>query len=77
MVYPPGQVLSIENTLRISAHGSDTRDTEELLTSISNRFGNIASFTGTYRANTWRLTIHRQNPDSSEWTKIEDTEPLI
>jgi hypothetical protein len=62
----PGKVLAVENSLRISAYGSDTGggNTEELLTNIYNRFGPISSFTGTYRADEWRLTINRVNPDS-------------
>ena len=62
----------MENTLRLTGYGTDDGggQTHLLLTSISNGYGNIASFTGTYRANTWRLTIHRQNPDPSEYDDV-------
>jgi hypothetical protein len=63
---PRGQVVAVENNLRNFGHGPDTGggQTEELLTNIYNRFGPISSFTGTYIADEWRLTINRGNPDS-------------
>ncbi len=67
VVYPPGQVLTVENSLRLLALGSDTGggNTHGLLTNLYNRFGPISSFTGVYRVDTWRLNV-KQNPVASE-----------
>ena len=72
IVAPPGKVLAVENNLRISAYGSDSGGghTEELLTTISNRFGSISSFTGSYSADVWRLTINRGSPDGGKCSMV-------
>lgn len=69
IVAPPGKVLVVENNLRLFGHGPDDGGgrTEELLTTIQNRFGPISSFTGTYSADVWRLTINRRSSDSGEF----------
>ena len=69
---PPGQVLAVENSMRLYAYGPDDGggDTEELLTTIYNRFGPVSSFTGTYQADVWRLNINHRNPDSSKFIII-------
>lgn len=68
VVYPRGGVVSVENSLEYSAYGPDTKgvmnNTEELLTTLHDRFGSVSSFTGTFRADQWRFTINRQDPDS-------------
>ena len=63
-------MLSVEKpspTILPDAHGSagysDSRDTIEVLQYIANRFGPVASFTGTYRATSWRLNINRRRAD--------------
>ena len=68
MVYSPGQVLTLE---RISArsrtfptgYGSDTGggNTLGMLQHLRRRFGPVASFTASYRADSWTLQISRQN----------------
>ena len=72
---PPGQVLAVENSMRLSGHGPDDGggNTEELLTTIYNRFGPVSSFTGTYQADVWRLNINRRNPDSSKCSDEPNT----
>ena len=76
MVYPPGRVLATENyltdrNLRLTGYGSDSGGggTHELLRHFNNRFGHVSSFTGTYRADVWRLNIHRSDSDSELATK--------
>jgi hypothetical protein len=63
IIAPQGQVLAVENSLQIPTFGSYV-GTEELLTNIYNRFGPISSLTGTYRADEWRLSLDRGNPDT-------------
>ncbi len=63
-----GRVLSVENSLDYTAYGSDSGggDTHELLLHLFRRLGPVSSFTGTYQADEWRLTINRRDPDPSE-----------
>ncbi len=70
-----GRVLSVENTLSHNAYGIDAEyeidrgideDTEELLLYLYERFGPVSSFTGTYRADQWTLTI-RGDPSPSKF----------
>ena len=71
---PPGQVLAVENSMRLFAsYGPADVDTEELLATIFNRFGPVSSFTGTYQADVWRLNINRRNPDSSKCSDEPNT----
>ena len=60
-MYPPGQVLATENTLRYYGYGSyyGGDRTRQLLTHLNSRFGPVSSFTGTYQADVWRLNISR------------------
>ena len=68
VVYSPGQVSTVE---RISSrsqtfptgHGPDTGggNTLGMLQYLHGRFGPVASFSGSYRANSWTLQISRQN----------------
>ena len=62
----------MEDSLRLFGYGSDSGGggTHKLLTDISDKFGNISSFTGTYAADTWRLTIGHLNPESSKCVAI-------
>ena len=71
--YPVGKVLAVENSLRLSGRGSDSGggSTHELMTNIYNRFGPIASFTGSYRVDRWDLNI-KQQPGSGEYFLITD-----
>ena len=68
--FTPGSVLSVEKpspSILPDAHGStdysDSRDTIKVLQYIANRFGPVASFTGTYRATSWTLNINRRSAD--------------
>ena len=66
MVYSPGQVLTMErNTYQNlpCAYGSDTGGchTLRVLQYLRGRFGPVASFSGSYRADSWTLQISRQN----------------
>ena len=60
-------VEKLSPTILPNAHGSagysDSRNTIKVLQYIANRFGPVASFTGTYRATSWRLNIHRRSAD--------------
>ena len=64
ITYSPGSVLSVERhpeqTLP-SNYGPDTGggNTNVLLEYVVGRFGPVASFTGSYRADAWTLNIHR------------------
>ena len=53
----------------LSAYGSDSGGgrTKELLTLLSERFGPITSFSGTYRADEWTLHINRSDPAEGEF----------
>ena len=68
MVYSPGQVLTLEQISGRSrtlsyAYGSDTGggNTLRVLQYLRGRFGPVASFSGSYRADAWTLQISRQN----------------
>ena len=60
-----GRSLTVENTLTYYAYGSDSGggSTHQLLLHLFERFGSVSSFTGTYRADEWRITIDRSNTD--------------
>jgi hypothetical protein len=66
VTYSPGSVLSVERhsyqTLPYG-YGSDTGggSTDELLEYVVGRFGPVASFSGSYRADTWTLSIQQAN----------------
>ena len=64
ITYSPGSVLSVERHPRQtlpSGYGSDTGGgrTDRLLEYVVGRFGPVASFSGSYRADAWTLNIHR------------------
>ena len=63
-----GRNLTVENTLTYYAYGSDSGggSTHQLLLHLFERFGSVSSFTGTYRADEWRITIDRSNTDPSK-----------
>ena len=65
---PTGTIRVVENNLEFYAYGNDFEggQTEELLRNIYNRFGPVASFTGTYQVDSWSLTIDRGSPDTSK-----------
>ncbi|XP_072013630.1 uncharacterized protein [Amphiura filiformis] len=50
-------------------HGDDesSGNTPKLLSYIQRRFGSIASFTGSYRVDTWDLTIISQGDSGRDW----------
>ena len=69
VVYSPGQVLTMEETTYQNlpcAYGSDTGDchTLRVLQYLRGCFGPVASFSGSYRADSWTLQISRQNRSS-------------
>ena len=79
LVAPPSKVRVVEeDTLRLSAYGLDeqSRDTEELLATLYNRFGPVTSFTGTYRADEWVLNISREDPDNGDYI-CNDSQKII
>ena len=68
VTYSPGTVVTVERhtsqTLP-SGYGRDTGGgtTDKLLEYVVVRFGPVASFTGSYRADAWTLNIQRrENP---------------
>ena len=71
MAYCPGSVLNLERhnyqTLPFG-YGSDTGggNTDELLEYVVSRFGPVASFSGSYRADSWTLSIHQGNAQGSK-----------
>jgi hypothetical protein len=66
VTYSPGSVLSVERhpyqTLPCG-FGSDTGGcrTDEIFKYVVGRFGAVASFSGSYRADTWTLSIQQAN----------------
>ena len=70
--YSSQSVLNVERhphqTLPYS-YGSDDGggNTDELLEYVVGRFGPVASFSGTYRADSWTLNIHQQTLAESGW----------
>ena len=68
IVAPPGYVLAVENSLRYLAYSGTSSGTRSLLNNIQNRFGSISSFTSTYRADGWNLTIGSQIPSCSKYS---------
>ena len=66
VTYSPGSVLSVERhnyqTLP-SGYGDDRGggDTDKLLEYVVSRFGPVASFSGSYKADSWVLNIHQGN----------------
>ena len=64
--FTTGRVLAVEKpsqTVLPYAYGSESRNTIKVLQYVANRFGPVASFTGTYQATSWRLNIHRRSAD--------------
>ena len=62
MSYSSGRVRSVERPSRgviPRGYGEDSGggDTVGLLQYLENRFGDVASFSGTYRANRWRVDM--------------------
>ena len=62
MSYSPGRVQSVERPSRGEiprGYGEDSGggDTVGLLQYLENRFGGVASFSATYRANRWRVDM--------------------
>ena len=72
MTYNYGSVLSVERhpyrTLP-SGYGSDTGGgkTDKLLEYVVGRFGPVASFSGSYKADAWTLSMHRGEKPTSKW----------
>ena len=66
MTYSSGSVLSVERhnyqTLPCG-YGSDTGGctTDKILEYVVSRFGPVASFSGSYRADSWTLNMYRRN----------------
>ena len=66
--YPPGSVLSVEKVANILlpslANGFDGygNHTLQALEYLMERFGPVASFTGTGKADRWRLTVFNRHP---------------
>jgi hypothetical protein len=66
--YPAGSVLSVEKVSNILlpslANGFDGYGdhTLQALRYLTERFGSVTSFTGTERADQWRLNISRNPP---------------
>ena len=63
MVYSPGQVLTLERSnyqTLPSGYGGGS-DTLRVLQYLRGRFGHVASFSGSYHADSWTLQISRQN----------------
>ena len=66
MTYSSGSVLSMERhyyqTLPCG-YGSDTGgcETDKILEYVVSRFGPVASFSGSYRADSWTLNIRQGN----------------
>ena len=63
MTYSSGSVRSVERQTLPSGYGDDRGggDTNKLLEYVVSRFGPVASFSGSYRADSWTLNIHRGN----------------
>lgn len=66
VTYSSGSVRSVErhNSQTLpSGYGSDTGggETDTILAYVVSRFGPVASFSGSYRADSWTLNIHRGN----------------
>ena len=66
VTYSSGSVLDVERhsyqTLPCG-YGSDTGGckTDKILEYVVGRFGPVASFSGSYRADAWTLNIHQVN----------------
>ena len=63
VVYSPGQVLTLERSnyqTLPSGYGGGS-DTLRVLQYLRGRFGHVASFSGSYRADSWTLQISRQS----------------
>ena len=63
--YSSQSVLNVERHSRQTlpySYGSDDGggNTDELLEYVVGRFGPVASFSGSYRADSWTLNIHQQ-----------------
>lgn len=64
--FSPGKVLAVEKPSRQVlpfAYGSESRNTIRVLQYVANRFGPVASFTGTEQATSWTLNINRRSAD--------------
>ena len=60
--YSPQSVSTVERVSSLpTGYGSDTGggSTDQLLNYVTGRFGPVASFSGSYRADTWTLNIQR------------------
>ena len=57
-------MLSVENGSRLLFGYGAGEQTHDLLSSVYNRFGPISSFTGTFQADEWTLTINRELPNN-------------
>ena len=82
--YPPGSVSSVEkvaNTLLPSlANGFDGygNHTLQALDYLTERFGPVASFTGTGKADRWSLTLNRHPQDPGTYTCfVIDKKPYL
>ena len=65
MSYSSGRVLTVESPSpgeipRGFGEDSGGGDTVGLLQYLFNRFGHVSSFSGTYRADRWSVTINHQ-----------------
>ena len=65
-------MLSVEDDLNYIGFGPDDGggNTRGLLSHLQQRFGPVSSFTGTYQADQWTLTLNRRAPDLSESVMI-------
>lgn len=69
VLYRNGSVLSVEKVSNILlpslANGFDTHGdhTLQALKYLTERFGSVASFTGTFEADRWTLTVNRNPQD--------------
>ena len=66
VTYSPGYVLSVErhsHQILPEGYGDDTGggDTDKLLEYVVSRFGPVASFSGSYKADSWILNIHQES----------------
>ena len=76
IVAPPGQVLTVENTLRYPAFTARSNGTRPLLDYIQNRFGPVSSFTtGVHRVDNWKLEIGTQTPSCSKCVCLHSPDP--
>ena len=75
VTYQPGKVLVVERVgygIIPCVYGSDTGGcrTLQALQYLYNRFGPVASFSGSYKADSWTLNIERQEAISGKCTYL-------